>query len=153
MFCLHIQMLKLSKSEQVANSTVTSLGERTRGGSPVQTNAHRDWPRSDTPQDSRPVRKPANATPESSGVSFHCRSCLRDPCVEPVATVCGHLFCHRYALRRVSVVSISGIRVGVTDFWCAVHCLSLAPQVYRTGALDEDVLSGLSEGVLCPTAC
>ena len=68
----------------------------------------------------------------------------------PSAGICSVTGTH---CERRSVVSISDIGVGVTDFWCAVHCLSLAPQVYRTGALDEDVLPGLSEGVLCPTAC
>ncbi|KZT07995.1 zf-PARP-domain-containing protein [Laetiporus sulphureus 93-53] len=27
--------------------------------------------------------------------SWHCRSCLRDPCHQPTATTCGHVFCHR----------------------------------------------------------
>ena len=28
--------------------------------------------------------------------SWHCRSCGKDPCDDPTATVCGHIFCHRY---------------------------------------------------------
>lgn len=27
--------------------------------------------------------------------SFHCRLCFSDPCEEPTATVCGHIFCNR----------------------------------------------------------
>lgn len=27
--------------------------------------------------------------------SFHCRLCFTDPCEEPTATVCGHIFCNR----------------------------------------------------------
>ncbi|KAI0672723.1 hypothetical protein C8Q78DRAFT_675998 [Trametes maxima] len=30
----------------------------------------------------------------SSKMSWHCRLCLRQPCSEPVATICGHVFCH-----------------------------------------------------------
>lgn len=29
-------------------------------------------------------------------LSWHCRICSQDPCVEPVTTMCGHLFCKRY---------------------------------------------------------
>ncbi|KAI0351474.1 hypothetical protein OH77DRAFT_1429529 [Trametes cingulata] len=32
---------------------------------------------------------------------WHCRSCLSDPCVKPVATVCGHIFCHRCIVREL----------------------------------------------------
>ncbi|KAH9900815.1 hypothetical protein C8Q73DRAFT_662359 [Cubamyces lactineus] len=28
-------------------------------------------------------------------ISWHCRLCLAQPCVEPVVTFCGHIFCHR----------------------------------------------------------
>ncbi|TFK88311.1 hypothetical protein K466DRAFT_76724 [Polyporus arcularius HHB13444] len=34
-------------------------------------------------------------------LSYHCRACLRDPCIEPVATICGHLFCHRCILEEM----------------------------------------------------
>ncbi|CDO71194.1 hypothetical protein BN946_scf184845.g64 [Trametes cinnabarina] len=30
---------------------------------------------------------------QSGAVSWHCRSCLQDPCVAPTATICGHIFC------------------------------------------------------------
>ncbi|KAI1794490.1 hypothetical protein LXA43DRAFT_997446 [Ganoderma leucocontextum] len=33
-------------------------------------------------------------------LSFHCRSCLVDPSVDPVATLCGHIFCRRCILRE-----------------------------------------------------
>ncbi|OCH87140.1 hypothetical protein OBBRIDRAFT_176751 [Obba rivulosa] len=26
---------------------------------------------------------------------WHCRLCLQDPCHEPTATICGHIFCHK----------------------------------------------------------
>lgn len=28
---------------------------------------------------------------------LHCRICLRDPCEDMTATICGHLFCKRWA--------------------------------------------------------
>ncbi|KAI0634789.1 hypothetical protein C8Q77DRAFT_1156178 [Trametes polyzona] len=41
-----------------------------------------------------PKLKGVARTPGKPGaVSWHCRSCLQDPCVAPTATVCGHIFC------------------------------------------------------------
>ncbi|KAM5538030.1 hypothetical protein V8D89_008227 [Ganoderma adspersum] len=37
----------------------------------------------------------------AKALSFHCRSCLADPCVKPVATLCGHIFCHSCILREL----------------------------------------------------
>ncbi|KAI0780422.1 hypothetical protein BD413DRAFT_1754 [Trametes elegans] len=36
-------------------------------------------------------------------ISWHCRSpsCLRDPCVKPIATICGHVFCHGCFMREI----------------------------------------------------
>ena len=48
---------------------------------------------------------------------------------------------------------MSIIGINLTEYGTVPGALSIAAQVYRTGALDEDVLPGLSEGVLCPTAC
>ena len=39
------------------------------------------------------TRHPGSKT---ATMSFHCRMCHLDPCVEPVTTMCGHLFCRRY---------------------------------------------------------
>ncbi|KAI0723716.1 hypothetical protein C8T65DRAFT_88384 [Cerioporus squamosus] len=41
------------------------------------------------------------STPTPTRSSFHCRSCARDPCIEPVATVCGHLFCHSCIVHEI----------------------------------------------------
>ncbi|KAJ8501663.1 hypothetical protein ONZ51_g455 [Trametes cubensis] len=48
----------------------------------------------------RPVRTKTSkdaspAAPTLSRISWHCRVCLMQPCVEPVVTFCGHIFCHR----------------------------------------------------------
>ncbi|KAI0647557.1 hypothetical protein C8Q79DRAFT_1009635 [Trametes meyenii] len=32
-------------------------------------------------------------TTTTAALSWHCRSCLQDPCRDPVATLCGHIFC------------------------------------------------------------
>ncbi|KAH9900829.1 hypothetical protein C8Q73DRAFT_220477 [Cubamyces lactineus] len=37
----------------------------------------------------------------ASSLSWHCRSCQRDPCVDPVATVCGHVFCQSCLIREL----------------------------------------------------
>ncbi|KAI0672712.1 hypothetical protein C8Q78DRAFT_675282 [Trametes maxima] len=39
--------------------------------------------------------------PPSKALSWHCRSCKRDPCVEPVATVCGHIFCRSCLVKNL----------------------------------------------------
>ncbi|PCH44269.1 hypothetical protein WOLCODRAFT_18819 [Wolfiporia cocos MD-104 SS10] len=40
--------------------------------------------------------------PPSKAISWHCRICLRDPCDQPTATMCGHLFCHRCIIEQLS---------------------------------------------------
>ncbi|KAI0748695.1 hypothetical protein C8Q80DRAFT_753712 [Daedaleopsis nitida] len=47
----------------------------------------------------RTARAPAPSTP--TGMSFHCRACLNDP-VEPVTTMCGHLFCHSCIVQEIA---------------------------------------------------
>ncbi|KZT68419.1 hypothetical protein DAEQUDRAFT_334291 [Daedalea quercina L-15889] len=44
------------------------------------------------------LAKPAS----SSTVSWHCRSCLKDPCDEPTATMCGHIFCHQCIVKELA---------------------------------------------------
>ncbi|KAI0807898.1 hypothetical protein C8Q74DRAFT_100270 [Fomes fomentarius] len=34
-------------------------------------------------------------------LSYHCRSCLQEPCVDPVISFCGHLFCHRCLIEEL----------------------------------------------------
>lgn len=41
--------------------------------------------------------------PVSKGLSWHCRACLKDPCDQPTATMCGHIFCHSCILKELAV--------------------------------------------------
>ncbi|KZT68410.1 hypothetical protein DAEQUDRAFT_333976 [Daedalea quercina L-15889] len=50
------------------------------------------------PAKAAPPVKPAS----SSTVSWHCRSCLKDPCDEPTATICGHIFCHQCIMKELA---------------------------------------------------
>ncbi|KAM5537625.1 hypothetical protein V8D89_008703 [Ganoderma adspersum] len=38
----------------------------------------------------------------AESLSLHCRSCFTDPCVKPVATLCGHIFCHSCIVRQLA---------------------------------------------------
>ncbi|KAI0707901.1 hypothetical protein C8Q76DRAFT_134958 [Earliella scabrosa] len=38
-------------------------------------------------------RAPSSQSPKT--LSWHCRACLREPCEDPISTMCGHIFCHR----------------------------------------------------------
>ncbi|OCH87132.1 hypothetical protein OBBRIDRAFT_782106 [Obba rivulosa] len=42
----------------------------------------------------------APTTPKQ--VMWHCRICLQDPCREPTATLCGHIFCHECIVKELS---------------------------------------------------
>ncbi|KAI0711461.1 hypothetical protein C8Q76DRAFT_59317 [Earliella scabrosa] len=44
---------------------------------------------------SQPVQR------SNGSLSWHCRACFKDPCDEPVATMCGHIFCHRCIVREI----------------------------------------------------
>lgn len=53
---------------------------------------------------------PKPATTQQDGFSWRCQSCGRDPCDDPTAASCGHIFCFRYA--------------GLLDFWHIVQYLN-----------------------------
>ncbi|KAI0371328.1 hypothetical protein BV20DRAFT_965520 [Pilatotrama ljubarskyi] len=53
-------------------------------------------------------RLKAVARPEgkSGAVSWHCRSCMQDPCVAPTATMCGHIFCTACIIQELSKTGV-----------------------------------------------
>lgn len=42
-----------------------------------------------------PSSSPRSANQASTPVKMHCRLCMLDPCEDPTATFCGHVFCYR----------------------------------------------------------
>ncbi|TBU29348.1 hypothetical protein BD311DRAFT_268407 [Dichomitus squalens] len=62
--------------------------------------AFRAPPAKQVEADSEPNTMTQSRAPESSP-SWHCRSCLRDPCKDPIATVCGHVFCEGCIVREL----------------------------------------------------
>ncbi|KAI0332641.1 hypothetical protein GY45DRAFT_461738 [Cubamyces sp. BRFM 1775] len=42
----------------------------------------------------------------ASKISWHCRVCLMQPCVDPVVTLCGHIFCHRCIVEELEAKGI-----------------------------------------------
>ncbi|TFY61303.1 hypothetical protein EVJ58_g4597 [Rhodofomes roseus] len=39
---------------------------------------------------------------QAPGPSWHCRSCGKDPCEEPTATQCGHIFCYSCIVKEIA---------------------------------------------------
>ncbi|RDX47036.1 hypothetical protein OH76DRAFT_803687 [Lentinus brumalis] len=76
---------------------------RPPGAYPTPVSGHT---RSGTPMDTRwavaQSQRPPTSRDPNAATSFHCRSCLRDPCVQPVAAFCGHIFCHSCILQELS---------------------------------------------------
>ncbi|KAH9911804.1 uncharacterized protein B0H18DRAFT_1058848 [Fomitopsis serialis] len=36
------------------------------------------------------------------GLSWHCRGCGKDPCEDPTATQCGHIFCYKCIVKEIA---------------------------------------------------
>ena len=72
----------------IENLRPTSTSSERRTGAP-----------SSRPQHTIPP--PSNPVLPQTGPSWHCRSCGKDPCDDPTATVCGHIFCHQYVRLRL----------------------------------------------------
>ncbi|KAH9948002.1 hypothetical protein B0H21DRAFT_286781 [Amylocystis lapponica] len=49
-----------------------------------------------------PTDDSARTSTVAKGLSWHCRVCQRDPCVQPTATMCGHIFCNSCIIRELS---------------------------------------------------
>lgn len=49
----------------------------------------------DTERMRTPIAEPQPADMPAQVLSWRCRICMKDPCVEPTTTMCGHIFCHR----------------------------------------------------------
>ncbi|KAH9928504.1 uncharacterized protein BXZ73DRAFT_102344 [Epithele typhae] len=90
--------------------TRTSVSASSSSSGPVRASAH-EWPaysdRTPTPPPpSYGTRsrahgdKPAGAAAPT--LSFRCRACQRSPCADPVATMCGHMFCHGCVLDAIA---------------------------------------------------
>ncbi|KAI0647542.1 hypothetical protein C8Q79DRAFT_1009623 [Trametes meyenii] len=54
-------------------------------------------PEQDVAEGPRPEQRASQKT------SWHCRSCLRKPCVDPVTAICGHVFCHSCIIEKLIV--------------------------------------------------
>ncbi|KAJ3849220.1 hypothetical protein EV368DRAFT_23494, partial [Lentinula lateritia] len=49
----------------------------------------------------------------------HCRLCMRDPCIDPTATMCGHIFCGNCITESV----IISPRCPVCEHALLLYCL------------------------------
>ncbi|KAI0723724.1 hypothetical protein C8T65DRAFT_627192 [Cerioporus squamosus] len=88
-----------SSTKGLTGAYMTPWSGRTRSETSIE--PHSGWERAAT-QAARTSGPPMNGDSNATAVSFHCRSCLRDPCVQPVATICGHIFCHRCIVQELS---------------------------------------------------
>ena len=50
------------------------------------------------------VSVPTTRTTQQDGFSWRCQSCGRDPCDDPTAASCGHIFCFTYVIRTVDSI-------------------------------------------------
>ena len=97
-----------------AASAIPVLNGTMRSGSSVKSSvaagSNRDGSRVDS--DSEGTVPPQNLTPKPklarlappvkqppASISWHCRLCLKDECIAPMATMCGHVFCTGYVFR------------------------------------------------------
>jgi len=77
----------------------------------------------------RPLRLPSESSLASSDTSrsergtatayrLHCRICLRDPCEDMTATICGHLFCKRCITQAIVAKSECPVCQSATLLYC-----------------------------------
>ncbi|KAJ3009003.1 hypothetical protein NUW54_g76 [Trametes sanguinea] len=90
---------------ETSNTGSTNKGEREDGGPPVDHNHTAEPQVAFASQAPAPAATQGTCTQEIKPLSWHCRSCLRDACVKPVATACGHIFCLQCIIRELEVNS------------------------------------------------
>ncbi|KAG1769348.1 hypothetical protein EDD22DRAFT_869002 [Suillus occidentalis] len=76
-----------------------------------------------TSSDSLPLQQgaevPPGDTPSTNGQSpLYCRVCLRDPCDDVTATMCGHIFCNRCIIDAVMARSACPVCTAPTLLYC-----------------------------------
>ncbi|KAJ3874798.1 hypothetical protein F5051DRAFT_472692, partial [Lentinula edodes] len=64
------------------------------------------------------IESPLSASTVAA-VSLHCRLCMRDPCIDPTATMCGHIFCGNCITESVIVSP----RCPVCEHALLLYCL------------------------------
>ncbi|KAL6301410.1 hypothetical protein BKA93DRAFT_460673 [Sparassis latifolia] len=79
--------------------SVTSAASVRRARSRLATLSDTDATVQNVPASTERARS-ASRTPK--GLSWHCRVCLKNPCTEPTATMCGHIFCHSCIIKEIA---------------------------------------------------
>ncbi|KIJ05423.1 hypothetical protein PAXINDRAFT_103795 [Paxillus involutus ATCC 200175] len=69
-------------------------------------------------QDVTLTAKVAGPSTSTSTQRLHCRICLRDPCEEMTATICGHIFCKRCITQAVVAESECPVCKSATLLYC-----------------------------------
>ncbi|KAI0636426.1 hypothetical protein C8Q77DRAFT_500499 [Trametes polyzona] len=73
-------------------------------GGPPEASSSKPAPRAKVPRtssNSSSAKVPKTSSSSAKAQSWHCRSCMAEVCIEPVATVCGHVFCRGCLLREL----------------------------------------------------
>jgi hypothetical protein len=69
-------------------------------------------------QNDRAEVPPAGSSSTNGQSPFHCRVCLRDPCDDVTATMCGHIFCNRCIIDAVMARSACPVCAAPTLLYC-----------------------------------
>ncbi|KAI8986646.1 hypothetical protein BD414DRAFT_38906 [Trametes punicea] len=56
----------------------------------------------ETPASTPKLKAVARPQGKAGTISWHCRSCMQEPCVAPTATMCGHIFCTACILQELA---------------------------------------------------